>query len=168
MAQSLLGRTVDVIAKRDQNCGMTQANERTATLSQLVGKRIKLKLFLAEMSGRELATKLGVSPSWVSYRLSGKQEIGVNDLLRIAVALGVELHDLMPSADEIAAALPVINDPRSGSGRLSRTDEPKPGHHVAPRPFSQPRRDPSRPTSTVSPSRRRPTSVRSPNRPMPR
>lgn len=74
---------------------MTQAHERTATLSQLVGKQIKLKLFLAEMSGRDLAIKLGVSPSWVSYRVSGKQEIGLDDLYRIAKALDVEVSDLM-------------------------------------------------------------------------
>lgn len=82
---------------------MTQAHERTATLSQLVGKQIKLKLFLAEMSGRDLAIKLGVSPSWVSYRLSGKQEIGLDDLFRIAKALDVEVNELM-TADIVAQA----------------------------------------------------------------
>lgn len=74
---------------------MTQAHERTATLSQLVGKQIKLKLFLAEMSGRDLAGKLGVSPSWVSYRLSGKQEIGLDDLFAIAKALDLDVSELM-------------------------------------------------------------------------
>lgn len=86
---------------------MTQAYERTATLSQLVGKQIKLKLFLAEMSGRDLAGKLGVSPSWVSYRLSGKQEIGLDDLYRIAKALEVEVTELMtPEIIERAAEGP--------------------------------------------------------------
>jgi transcriptional regulator with XRE-family HTH domain len=84
-----------LIALRYQDCVMTQANERTATLSYLVGKQIKLQLFLKEMSGRDLAGQLGVSPSWVSYRLSGKQEIGLNDMFAIANALGLKVDDIL-------------------------------------------------------------------------
>ena len=74
---------------------MAQQDERPATLSKLVGKQVKLHLFLKEMSGRDLAGKLGVSPSWVSYRLSGKQEIGLDDLFQIATVLGVDLDELI-------------------------------------------------------------------------
>lgn len=97
---------------------MTQAHERTATLSQLVGKQIRLKLFLAEMSGRDLAGKLGVSPSWVSYRLSGKQEIGLDDLFQIAKALDLQVSDLL--TPEMAAQ--AAEGPRSTHGYSTVTD----------------------------------------------
>lgn len=97
---------------------MTQAHERTATLSQLTGKQIKLQLFLREMSGRDLAGKLGVSPSWVSYRLSGKQEIGLDDLFRIAKALDVELTEIL--TPEIVAR--ATEGPRNTHGYSTVTD----------------------------------------------
>jgi transcriptional regulator with XRE-family HTH domain len=81
---------------------MTQAHERTATLSELVAEEVRALMARRQMSGRTLATKLAVSPSWVSYRLSGKQPIDVNDMLLIANALSVGVHDLLPSP-EIAA-----------------------------------------------------------------
>ncbi|SNY28869.1 helix-turn-helix domain-containing protein [Paractinoplanes atraurantiacus] len=83
---------------------MTQAHERTATLSQLVADEIRVAMTRRRMSGRELATKLNVSPSWVSYRLSGKQPIDLNDLLRIANALEVGVHELLPPPDIAAGA----------------------------------------------------------------
>ena len=49
------------------------------------------------ISGRQLAEKMGVSRSWISYRLTGSQEIGLNDLERIADALGVDVYDLLPA-----------------------------------------------------------------------
>ncbi len=48
------------------------------------------------VSGRELARKLGVSPSWVSYRLTGAQPIDLDDLQLIAEALGAEPAALIP------------------------------------------------------------------------
>lgn len=48
-------------------------------------------------SGRELARRLNVSQAWISYRLTGTQEIGLNDLQRIADALEVDVTDLLPT-----------------------------------------------------------------------
>ena len=48
------------------------------------------------VSGRELARRLDVSSPWVSYRLTGNQEIGLDDLERIAAALDVPVTDLLP------------------------------------------------------------------------
>ena len=81
---------------------MTQAYERTATLSQLVAEEIRVVMTRKRVSGRDLATRLGVSPSWISYRLSGKQPIDLNDLSLIANALEVGVHELLPPP-EIAA-----------------------------------------------------------------
>jgi transcriptional regulator with XRE-family HTH domain len=83
---------------------MTQAHERTATLSEMVAEEIRALMARRKVSGRELAGQLGVSPSWISYRLSGKQPIDVNDLLRIANALSVGVHELLPSPEDAARA----------------------------------------------------------------
>jgi transcriptional regulator with XRE-family HTH domain len=169
-----LGRKVDAIAFCDQDCGMAQQDERPATLSKLVGKQVKLQLFLKEMSGRDLASQLGVSPSWVSYRLSGKQEIGLDDLFQIATVLGVDLDELLTPEVKAKASKP---EGRSSQDfefapaeravtvgqasvalttRVSRTPRRKP----APRPFSQPKPGPTRPVSAVPARKRRPQPVR--------
>ncbi len=95
---------LDVIPIRCQRGGMTQANERTATLSELVAEEIRALMARRRVSGRQLAAQLQVSPSWVSYRLTGTQPIDVNDLLLIAHALEVGVHDLLPSPEAAAAA----------------------------------------------------------------
>ncbi|WP_422751377.1 helix-turn-helix domain-containing protein [Micromonospora sp. WMMD1219] len=71
---------------------------RTATLSEAVAEEIRVLLTRRRMSGRKLAQMLGVSPSWVSYRLTGQQPIDLNDLQRIADVLGVTVIDLLPAA----------------------------------------------------------------------
>lgn len=83
---------------------MTQAHERSATLSQMVAEEIRALMARRRMSGRQLATALKVSPSWVSYRLTGAQPIDVNDLSRIAHALGVGVHELLPPPELAAEA----------------------------------------------------------------
>lgn len=83
---------------------MTQPNERSATLTQLVADEIRVAMTRQRVSGRDLAKKLGVSPSWISYRLSGRQPIDLNDLFRISKALGVGVHQLLPSPEIVAGA----------------------------------------------------------------
>jgi transcriptional regulator with XRE-family HTH domain len=83
---------------------MTQPTGRTATLTQLVADEIRVAMTRRRMSGRDLAKKLNVSPSWVSYRLSGRQPIDLNDLFRIARALDTGVHQLLPSPEVVAGA----------------------------------------------------------------
>lgn len=91
---------------------MTQAHERTATLSDLIAEEIRALMARKRMSGRQLASQLKVSPSWISYRLSGKQPIDLNDLALIAKALDVGVHELLPSPEEAAkATLPCLSAP---------------------------------------------------------
>ena len=78
------------------------------TLSDRIAEEIRVLLTRRRMSGRELARRLDVSPGWVSYRLSGEQEIGTNDLQRIAAVLGVSASDLLPST---RASSPTLVDP---------------------------------------------------------
>lgn len=86
---------------------MTQPTERAATLTELVADEIRVAMTRKRMSGRDLAKKLNVSPSWISYRLSGRQPIDLNDLFRIARALGVGVHQLLPSPEIVAQAAEV-------------------------------------------------------------
>jgi transcriptional regulator with XRE-family HTH domain len=139
---------------------MTQASERTATLSALVAEEIRALMARRRISGRQLATQLEVSPSWVSYRLTGTQPIDVNDLALIADALGVGVHDLLPPPEVAATALKKNLAP----------PQVQPRKHVARssggRPTGHPRTDSVRPTSAVPLNRRRPVSTRPANRPM--
>lgn len=155
---------------------MAQQDERPATLSKLVGKQIKLQLFLKEMSGRDLAGKLGVSPSWVSYRTSGKQEIGLDDLMAIANVLGVDLDQLL-TEDVIAKAKDSTEEGANQDFDLAPADAtatvghsfvgmpkgvsrpPKPKGR--PRPNGRPKPGTARPTSPVPPRLRRPAAVAS-------
>lgn len=162
---------------------MTQAHERTATLSEMVAEEIRALMARRKVSGRELSAKLGVSPSWISYRLSGKQPIDVNDLLRIANALGAGVHELLPSPDMAALAVePSAAPVKEGAGRpvlrgpsvkhlygsINRSDEEDDRRKVNPPPIGPGRTDPVRPVSAIPSRHRRPQPARPGVRRMPR
>jgi transcriptional regulator with XRE-family HTH domain len=67
------------------------------TLSTRVAEEIRAAMARRRISGAEVARRLDVSPMWVSYRLAGRQEIGLTDLERIAGVLGMSPVDLLPS-----------------------------------------------------------------------
>lgn len=67
------------------------------TLSVRVAEEVRAWMGRRRMTGATLAAALGVSAAWVSYRLRGKQEIGLDDLQRIAMALDVSVADLLPT-----------------------------------------------------------------------
>jgi len=66
------------------------------SLSDRVAEEVRAMMARRRVSGRELARRLDVSAAWVSYRLTGTQPIDLNDLERIADALGVTVFDLIP------------------------------------------------------------------------
>jgi transcriptional regulator with XRE-family HTH domain len=113
---------------------MTQANERSATLSQLVAEEIRALMARRRMSGRQLAAQLKVSPSWVSYRLTGTQPIDLDDMMAIAGALGVGVHDLLPPPDVAARAVagrPAIPRYLDMAVRPDRPADNRPAGHPA-------------------------------------
>lgn len=67
------------------------------SLSESVAEEIRAALARKRVTGRELARRLQVSSPWVSQRLTGATEIGLNDLQRIANAIDVDLYDLLPA-----------------------------------------------------------------------
>ncbi len=129
-----------------QNHGMSITTPETRdSLTFRVATEIRVLLLRRGLNGAQLAQQLGVSPMWVSYRLTGRQEIGLNDLARIAGALDVEPHALVTAATKgptlrqhvTAPAVPhpaphgapsrPPNRPggrASGPGRTSRTRAP--------------------------------------------
>lgn len=137
------------------------------------------------MSGRQLAGQLGVSPSWVSYRLTGAQPIDVNDMQRMADALGVAVIELLPASARVGqsqgagrgSARSDLNDsscPPAPSADRSRVTAPRPNvrthRHVAAagKPYGGGRRDATRPVSAVPFNKRRPTLTRPGVRPIDR
>lgn len=85
---------------------MTTTVPATADLSNRVSEEIRAMMARRRMSGRELARRLGVSPAWVSYRLTNSQPIDLNDLQRVAAALEVEIEDLLPRKEGLIASSP--------------------------------------------------------------
>jgi len=67
------------------------------SLSERVAEEIRAQMARKRITGAALAKTLKVSPAWISYRLSGKQPIDLNDLEAIAEALGVAVAELFPS-----------------------------------------------------------------------
>lgn len=68
------------------------------TLSDYAAGEIRAILARRQLTGKELAQQIGVSRSWISYRLTGTTEIGLNDLQQIAAALEVDISALLPIA----------------------------------------------------------------------
>lgn len=57
-----------------------------------------------ELNQAEVARRLGENEMWVYRRIRGKQLITIADLHRIATALDVGVHDLLPPPDAAAKA----------------------------------------------------------------
>lgn len=76
----------------------TREQQRTK-LSAYVGKEIRKLLIDLDLKQGDLAARIGENEMWVSRRLRGVQEIGLNDLERIADGLNVEVADLLPKRE---------------------------------------------------------------------
>jgi transcriptional regulator with XRE-family HTH domain len=81
--------------------------ERPATLTVLVAAEIRAQLGRMNVRSAELARRLGENQQWVSSRLNGRTPIDLNELFRIARALGVGVHQLLPSPEVVARAAEV-------------------------------------------------------------
>lgn len=74
----------------------TSPEVNAKTLTQLVATEIKVQMARADVRQSQLARKIGKNEQWLSVRLRGRQPFDVNDLLLIARALDVGVHDLLP------------------------------------------------------------------------
>lgn len=82
----------------------TAPEQRTATLTELVAQEIDAVRGRKRMSQAQLAKLMGKTPMWVSLRLRGRQPIDMNDLWIFARALGIGVHELLPSPEVVAGA----------------------------------------------------------------
>jgi transcriptional regulator with XRE-family HTH domain len=98
------------------------------TLSMRVAEEIRVAMARKRMNQSELARHIGVSVPWVNDRLNGLTEIKLNDLPRIAAALGVSIISLIPEQERTAIApyLPLTEEPISN---LPRTHGNRPSGH---------------------------------------
>lgn len=111
---------------------MTLVNlAKSETLSDRVATQILIALAERRQSQNALARAMGVPAMWVSDRVSGKTQITVNDLARIAETLGVSVGDLLPRderrvtspylpASAIATPRNPLSPPIIHDGRTSR------------------------------------------------
>lgn len=127
------------------------------SLSERVGMEIKVAMVRNGVTGRELARRLGASQTWVSTRLTGATPLDLNELQRIADALGVPLLDLLPQSVRLTTRADSLNRALTKVDRTAiDTPATSPFSHSATRPTGPYRRDRTRPVSAIPANRRRP------------
>ena len=71
------------------------------SLNEVVRTNVRVVLARQDKTGPQLATMLGVAPTWVWRRLNGSIGMSLDDLFRIAKALDVSVpHLVTPGGDE--------------------------------------------------------------------
>ncbi len=96
-----------------------------------IGQRIKIARVRAGLTQKQLAEKINSSPSWVYLVEDGQQNVQVQSLRKVAEALDVSIHSLLPdssgSTDEYGGAKEtgeifetVINDLTRSVGLLHK------------------------------------------------
>lgn len=86
------------------------ADTKAAQLTDRVAAEIRAVMGRQMVRQSQLARLLGENDTWMSMRLRGLVPINLNELERIADALGVDVVDLLPRSGE-------GRSPRSGEGR---------------------------------------------------
>jgi transcriptional regulator with XRE-family HTH domain len=112
----------------------TTPEGRTATLSELIAEEIGALLGRRRWSQAQLARAIGRTPMWVSLRLRGQQPFDVDDLVLIAGALSVGVHDLLPPPEQAARAAirrPAIPRYLDMAVRPDRPADNRPAGHPA-------------------------------------
>jgi transcriptional regulator with XRE-family HTH domain len=106
------------------------ASERRARAKQAVrddvGRRIREHREQSKLSLRELARRLGISPSAISQIETGKSRPSVSTLYSIVTELGISLDELFGGRDAPAprrpAAEPPVEPRADAMGRVQRAD----------------------------------------------
>jgi transcriptional regulator with XRE-family HTH domain len=116
----------------------------TGSLTQRVAAQIRAYMAYNQVRQSKLARDMGVNEQWLSVRLRGVQPIDLNDLERIASALGAKVGDLLPRTERTPTVTSV--EPSTPiHGVPSFDNHPRGG-----RPSN--RTDRRRPTSTTRPA----------------
>jgi transcriptional regulator with XRE-family HTH domain len=68
-----------------------------------VGKSIKIALINSEMKSKDLADKMGVSPSYISGLANASKNPSIVTVMRIAIALDLQVSEFIALGEEKAA-----------------------------------------------------------------
>jgi transcriptional regulator with XRE-family HTH domain len=161
----MLAERLTVITNRYQTRRMTTDVPRSVTgrpaepgtLSEHVAAEIRADLGRQGISQRQLAVRLGVSPMWVSGRLSGETAISLDDIVLMAAGLGRPVSYFLPASIgevldvEVIRSRPLRSRPVGHVRTVKRVSGAQPTHEYAAR--------------AARPTRTRPIS-RPPNRPV--
>ncbi len=97
------------------------------SINDLVAEEIRVLLARRRMSASDLARQTGMTQRAISRRLTGEKVIDVDDLAKIAEALGVEAVELLPRISEGTVVF--------AKSRRGQTTVAKPARAKRPRPF---------------------------------
>ncbi len=92
----------------------------TGSLTQRVAAQIRAVMAYNQIRQSHLARTMGVTEQWLSVRLRGVQPIDLNDLERIAKALGVEVSSLIPKSGSSPITVYPRNAPTRPADRRPR------------------------------------------------
>lgn len=126
--------------------------DATERLSGRVADAIRRELGGRNLTKSELARRLGVSHTWVTNRLAGHQEIGLDELERIATALEVQVADLLPAATRPGTIDRSISTSADQTRHLVHAAHQPTGDHASTHPTGRPHR-PGATTSSGRPRR---------------
>src|SRR5882724_10582631 len=88
---------------------MTQASDPETGFLEQLGQRVRTMRALRGMSRKVLARVSGISERYIAQLESGKGNVSIVLLRRVAQAMGAPLEDLIP-ANEASPDWPVIRD----------------------------------------------------------
>ncbi len=80
------------MARRSKKAGEAERDE----FLDKIGDRIKQARVRAKLTQKDLAERIGASPSWVYLVEDGQQNAQIRSLRKVAEALGVSIHSLLP------------------------------------------------------------------------
>lgn len=74
----------------------------SGTLASHAAAHLRAEMARREINPAGLARQIGVSEMWVSRRMRGKTQITMEDLERLADALGIAVASFLPSPERVA------------------------------------------------------------------
>jgi transcriptional regulator with XRE-family HTH domain len=118
----LNGDSMDGLVSTTSRSSRPRAGGRVGPLHDDVGRRLRARREEANLSLRELARRLGISPSAISQIETGKSRPSVSTLYSMVSELGITLDELF--AEGFGRADGRTERPASAAGQSSGTIEP--------------------------------------------
>lgn len=94
-----------------------EEGQSAADVQSAVARQVRIRLAATGRSQAGLARDMQVAPMWLSDRLTGRVQMSINDLARIADSLDVKMVDLIPGGQ---AYVSVGYDPSGEVDLISR------------------------------------------------